>query len=268
MHKIFLKAVSIFVFFFVPSLADAFGYDAHKIIGEISRTYLTPSALRQIDSLMAGDKDTTFAQFSIWPDLLRSDSTYAYASSWHYVNIPAGTVGYDRARDCQDGNCLPEVILQLSAQLKDSRLSQRKKQDALKFLLHFIQDAHQPLHAGRLDDLGGNTIPVNYFGAVWNLHQVWDFQMLKNENIPWELKAKQLRQEITTENQQEWYSIDPVVWINESSRYAYSHAYVIGSEPTPQLGQAYQDRNLPLLELRMKQAAIRAAAVLNDIFKP
>ncbi|KAF8472699.1 phospholipase C/P1 nuclease domain-containing protein [Kalaharituber pfeilii] len=44
---------------------------------------------------------------------------------------------------------------------------------ALRFLIHFIADLHQPLHTEALLR-GGNSLPVLFNGAESNLHSVWD----------------------------------------------------------------------------------------------
>ncbi|KUL91636.1 hypothetical protein ZTR_01039 [Talaromyces verruculosus] len=45
--------------------------------------------------------------------------------------------------------------------------------DAPKFIVHFIGDIHQPLHAETLKK-GGNGINVAYDGSHTNLHHIWD----------------------------------------------------------------------------------------------
>ena len=54
---------------------------------------------------------------------------------------------------------------------------------ALKFLVHFIGDMHQPLHVGRGEDRGGNSIRVRWFGESRNLHSVWDSAIIASENL-------------------------------------------------------------------------------------
>jgi len=49
--------------------------------------------------------------------------------------------------------------------------------EALKFLIHFVGDMHQPLHlCGR--DRGGNSDKVTFDGRVTNLHAVWDKNLI------------------------------------------------------------------------------------------
>lgn len=60
----------------------------------------------------------------------------------------------------------------------------RTRNEALKFVLHFIGDIHQPLHT---EDLarGGNDIPVQFDGhrtQRTNLHSVWDSSIARKLN--------------------------------------------------------------------------------------
>lgn len=43
----------------------------------------------------------------------------------------------------------------------------------MKFLVHFIGDAHQPLHLTNRDR-GGNSDQVVFEGRKMNLHSLWD----------------------------------------------------------------------------------------------
>ena len=72
----------------------------------------------------------------------------------------------------------------MSAQIeRDVRLLQDRKTPkadrvrALAFLVHFVGDLHQPLHAGDKADKGGNDAKADY-GAYGpprlNLHSIWD----------------------------------------------------------------------------------------------
>src|SRR5690606_37492637 len=56
-----------------------------------------------------------------------------------------------------------------------------KKQQYLYFLIHIIGDAHQPLHVGREEDLGGNKVTLEWFGSKTNLHTIWDSKLIDFE---------------------------------------------------------------------------------------
>jgi|SRR6516162_3845041 len=84
---------------------------------------------------------------------------------WHYVNIPihppAGVLAaYDGARDCRGGDCVVAAVERFAAVLSDSSAPARQRLEALKFVVHFVADLHQPLHASNNDDRGGNGVAV------------------------------------------------------------------------------------------------------------
>ena len=60
--------------------------------------------------------------------------------------------------------------------IKDN--SDTERSIALKLLVHFIADMHQPMHCGRPNDRGGNDVKVKWFGSSTNLHHVWDSDLI------------------------------------------------------------------------------------------
>ena len=139
-----------------------------------------------------------------------------------------------------------------------------EKTDALKFLVHFVGDVHQPLHVSRAKDKGGNDIKVEFFHNRTNLHRLWDSGLTRRTKKSWSVYAAELQQAITHEQLKAWSSTDPVEWATESYRLALSHAYAIPGDG--QLGQAYFDRCIPVVNQRLAMAGVRLAVVLNRIF--
>ena len=98
---------------------------------------------------------------------------------WHYVNIPIHPApdepsDYDATRDCPNDACVVAKIEQFERVLADRQVSQRQRLEALKYLVHFVGDVHQPLHTSNDHDRGGNEVPVTFMGRQTNLHAVWD----------------------------------------------------------------------------------------------
>src|SRR3546814_1227841 len=63
------------------------------------------------------------------------------------------------------------------ATLRDRHAARIDRLKALVFLIHFVGDLHQPLHAGEKGDAGGNKVNAAY--GIYapprlNLHSVWD----------------------------------------------------------------------------------------------
>ena len=80
----------------------------------------------------------------------------------HYSNTPNDQATFDRARDCKDDQCVVAAIEKYSAVLKDKAQARDKRREALIYLVHFMGDLHQPMHAagGQVrDETTGNMVP-------------------------------------------------------------------------------------------------------------
>ncbi len=76
-------------------------------------------------------------------------------------------------RDCKAAGCVVSAIDNYTAQVMDPRLPGWERNQAAKFIIHFVGDIHQPLHT---EDVarGGNGIHVFFEDVELNLHHVWD----------------------------------------------------------------------------------------------
>ena len=150
----------------VPDSA-AWGPQGHRVIGFIADGHLKP----EVKELIAEKFNiNSLADVATWAD--RTRKKRKEESSWHYTNIEEGQWTYDAERDCPDRACVTEKIHEFSSILRSTPLRERK--DALKFLVHFVGDVHQPLHLGNLKDRGGGTLRFLYKGEATSLHYLWD----------------------------------------------------------------------------------------------
>ena len=86
---------------------------------------------------------------------------------------------------------MTRAITDQLAILRSADADPQKRADALRFVIHFVGDLHQPLHATTNNDQGGNCVPVAFFDALPqlrnpqtesyapNLHGVWDTNILE-----------------------------------------------------------------------------------------
>ena len=120
------------------------------------------------DSLTAHD----IASAATWADKFRDaniNGSRLKTRQWHFVDIeigapdldaacfnhpaiPAGTV----ASAGTAADCVVDKIRQFAAELANPATDQEEQIVALKFLLHFVGDMHQPLHASDDNDRGNN----------------------------------------------------------------------------------------------------------------
>jgi hypothetical protein len=134
---------------------------------------LQPATRQEVNRLLALEPGETLESLSTWADEHRNPAT----GPWHYVNFPRGNCQYEAQRDCPDGHCVVAAIERERA-VWASNANDKARLKALKYLIHFVGDIHQPLHAGYRDDRGGNQFQLRAFMRGSNLHAVWDSGLL------------------------------------------------------------------------------------------
>jgi hypothetical protein len=185
------------------SSAFAWGCKGHHIVALVGEKHLNPSTQAMVKEILdAAPIDSTlnrycghsgldaFADSSTWADderNIRPDT-----AAWHYLDIPRGAAKGDVSKFCPPAEgCITRAIEAQLAILRDTTASARARGDALRFLIHFAGDFHQPLHLSGNDDRGGNCVPIAFFGLEpiqtnpqkedyrRNLHSVWDTDIVE-----------------------------------------------------------------------------------------
>ena len=164
--------------------AAAYWEYGHQTVAKIAWQQMRPDTRRAVAALLRQGRslDTpdcpvaTIEQASVWADCIKPlDERYSYAYSWHYQNVDI-CKPFDLKAPCKDGHCVSAQIERNARLLANPKVPQREKLIALAFLVHFVGDLHQPMHAGDHGDLGGNKVAANYgvIGGRTNLHSIWD----------------------------------------------------------------------------------------------
>ena len=251
----------------------------HRMVGELAQRHISPAALAQVELLLAGEPDPTLAGVADWADRLRDldPERFKATSRWHYVNTPPGLdCDYDAARDCPGGNCVIGAIQAQRRILADRSQSLEARRDALKFIVHFVGDVHQPMHANNHDDLGGNRYQVSlrtelqpeayarkhYVDGVMgtNLHSIWDYYILGTEGLSLAQYSDRLDALPWPPMPADGPQTGPEAWAGESCRLIEArHVYPDGHK----MDRSYLDEYRPLAEQRVRQAAWRLAQILD-----
>jgi hypothetical protein len=239
----------------VVSASHAWGTEGHKVVALIAQSQLTPKSKAEVDQLLALEPGQTLASVSTWADEHKNPSS----APWHYVNFPRGDCVYDAQRDCPDEHCVVGVI-QKELELLGSNASDAKRLIALKYLVHFVADVHQPLHAGFQDDKGGNKYQLQAFLKGSNLHAVWDSGLIKNLNEEPQAMADRL---LKTLQGLPVTELNPVNAAQESCGIVSLKGFYPERLVTPE----YVARYTPVLETRLATAGARLAGLLNAVFK-
>lgn len=284
-----------------PTLSWAWGDQGHEIVATLAYPRLTPKAKKAVDALLAQDKDALtkpdFVSRATWADKYRDsdrDTTqvrYKATHKWHFVDIeidggtlqqacfgrpplPAGTPASQGPADA----CVVDKLEQFKAELADPATPAAEKLPALKFLLHFVGDIHQPLHAADHHDGGGNSLAIEVLPSTWqsNLHSYWDTQLVKKLGSNPATAAAAVGKLITPQNAALWSTGAVEDWAAESNAQAKAVAYNFSGEKTfvddhggagEVLDAKYEARALPIARQALAKAGVRLAKLLNEIFK-
>lgn len=168
------------------SPAFAWGRLGHRLVAQLAFDELSPAARAEAVRLLEGEPEPTLPGIAAWADELRGkDPGLGKRSApWHYVNVHSPACDFEAATDCRNGDCVVDAIRAQAAILADRERPVEARRTALKFVVHFIGDIHQPLHANNHGDKGGNTVQVRLPTAAGgergsNLHSAWDSGILE-----------------------------------------------------------------------------------------
>jgi hypothetical protein len=147
--------------------------------------------------------------------------------------------------------------------LANRQAPERQRPEALKYVVHFVADVHQPLHASNNNDRGGNGVAVMFMGHQTDLHAVWDSGIIASAVKGDERSyAMQLTPEITRTERRRWQRGSVVAWANESYKIATRTIY--GKLPHQgTLPDSYEAEALPIVNKQLERAGVRLATLLN-----
>jgi hypothetical protein len=267
-----LSAAVVALILLTPSILFGWGREGHEIVASLAQTRLTENAKNGIRSLIG---DASLASISNWPDDVRPDRDETY--NWHFVDIPKDASGFSDERDCflpnsshkgsatDHHNCVVDRIELFKKVLSDSNASRNDRIEALKFLVHFVGDVHQPFHAIG-EAAGGNGIAVTEFGSTQcgrrpcNLHGAWDTGLIEHTGMGRDAYVAHLEKLISDEHLTA--SGSPEDWANESHGYAQVALLPDGA----QVGEGYYQKEIIVVDERLALAGLRLAAILNEAF--
>lgn len=287
--------------------AWAWGDVGHEVVALVTQANVNPKAGAEVARLLATDHDAfkmrdgqmtsdTFARQATWADYYR-DSQRAggktpeqiHSYFWHFVDIELNGGSLENA--CfgfpqpapgvpaslgTDPDCVVNKIEQFAAELASPATPDAEKLLALKFLMHFVGDLHQPLHSSDNLDRGGNAEQAVVNATTNALHFHWDVTFVQMigaaagaQNTDPAAIAAALRQPSALEQQQWLAPPAPRTWALEAYHLAQSYAYNLPA-PTTQNGKtvyvlppSYINAAVTVASDQLLKAGYRLAAVLN-----
>jgi hypothetical protein len=248
---------------YAPLQSMAWGTEGHRVAGQIADSYLTPKARAAIKAILGNE---TIAITSNWADFIKSDPSYSYLSSWHYIDLDKSYT-YPELKEYLDQDTKVDAYTKLNfliGELKNKNLGKENKLLYLRMLIHIVEDVHQPLHVGHTDDKGGNDIKVTWFNNPTNLHSVWDSQIIEFQQLSYTEYTASINH-TTIAERAKWQKAPISEWIFESSQIA-GKIYDEAKNGDSISGYKYNFNHIDTVNQQLLKAGVRLAGVLNQIF--
>jgi hypothetical protein len=262
MTKLIKTIALLLALFYLPISSFGWGMTGHRIVGQIAESYLSKKARKEVYKILGNE---SIAITSTWPDFIKADSNYAHLSPWHYINFKSGLNESGLKTLLANDTSINAYtkINWLVSELKMKTTEPDNRLMYLRLLIHIVGDIHQPLHVGRPDDRGGNTIRLSWFNNPYNLHQVWDDRLIDLQQLSYTEYAIAINH--TTREQREHWQAEPVSeWIWQS--YQLVQKIYEDIKPDDKLGYLYNFKNIRIVNQQLLKGGVHLAGLLNEIF--
>lgn len=274
--------------FGISATAFAWGTEGHQVVARVAQRHLTPAAAATVARMLPGPGG--MSAVANWADCIRNrrdcaaddglydEQVHGETEPWHYVDIALNAAAYSPARDCPESRCIVAKIADFQTALAAPETSAGDRLLALKFLIHFVGDIHQPLHdefdplPDGKSDAGGNLRFVKPpAGKATTLHVCWDSSLLYDELATAGGNPSAYADTIDAGPPIDPGPLDPAAWANQGhllARQAYFYPGAEGphgftmSDPVP-LDAAYLADSRAIVRQQVRIAGVRLAAILN-----
>lgn len=297
-HRGFRSRVAIGVICFIlitPTLSLSWGAGGHMMTAQIAFDRLNPRAKAQARTLLAIQIDPAavtrrsrnFVNASHWADDLRPFPEFDSFKELHFIDKFFSEDGTPLPTNLPPNNIV--TALEENVNILKTSTDKNARAQALRFIIHFVGDIHQPLHcASRVSaalpqgDRGGNSVNLkirqpNGTTKNQNLHSYWDggigtFPKTGPNFAPPPLS--QIPRPVATIIRT-YPATDPALnlgnptdfegWAGESHQLAKDVAYDrITNNATPTA--AYNRKSTRVVRKRVAWGGYRLAALLNSIW--
>ncbi len=268
------------------SPASAYWEYGHETVARIALDSVRPDTRAEVLALLRqgqlletpGCPVATIEQASVWADCIKPlGDRFAYAFSWHYQNVDI-CKPFDLKAACKDGHCVSAQIERQARLLADVKVPTRERLMALAFLVHFVGDLAQPMHAGDRGDLGGNRVAANYglVGGRTNLHSIWDGYLAERAISTPPSGPSGLLGTVSSEERARMAAGTVTDWSRESWEASRSQAYtsLLGdpcgekSATRPTLTEADVQSLIPEVRREILAGGLRLGRLLDDALGP
>lgn len=285
-----LLAVSLCYLLALPS----FGWweTGHRTVARIAAAHLAPKTRTRVAQIL-GVHDTpdavanAMAAASTWADETKEQTR---TGEWHYINLALQDSAKDISKRCQEGNCVTARIEIFARQLARREPTGISDRNALRYLIHFVGDVHQPLHTISDADLGGNCEQIHPVHDARTLHALWDggiIASLHQNDVHLADNLEGYIDRLSSGERKSWSKGDAGKWTWESHKLAQQDIYqrlhvpveppvfpksckVAPGEITnfrPYTDSLYINDMKPVVRDQLAKAGLRLARLLNQALK-
>lgn len=250
----------------IMNASTAFGWGmlGHRIVAGIAEEYLSKRARARIHEILGNE---SMAMAANWADFIKSDTNYKYLNNWHYVDF-APHLAYDQmvaTLAADSGINAYNRINFLTAELMKADLPRDRQIMYLRLLIHIVGDVHQPLHVGRAETQGGNTVKLNWFSESSNLHRVWDEQLIEYQQLSYTEYIRAIN--FTTRDQVRVWQAEPLTqWLYQSYQLSESLHDELTGNNNIRLSYRYNFDHVAQLNEQLLRGGVHLAGLLNQIF--
>ena len=205
-----------FVGFALLPVAFGWGTEGHEAVGALAERLISAETRVKVKRILARSGDADLASVSTWADNVRQagkgkgplvndpeatafNQQFPHNASWHFVDLPLGTKTYAEAKEFTSSDDVVHAIARCIRVLESTEPEEWTHAQALRLLVHFVADVHQPLHCvsgyyrledtkppelitdpkeaiGQPSDRGGNDL---FYGPKDELHALWDVKLVE-----------------------------------------------------------------------------------------
>jgi hypothetical protein len=240
--------------------AWGWGEIGHRVVAGIAEQRLNDQGKKLVKDLLG---DNTLPEVSNYMDFIRSGDSYKYLDTDHYVSIPDDVTYYASEKNPK-GDAVRTICFYYD-ELQSTKTPKQERQFALKVLTHLMGDIHQPLHAGKKEDLGGNLIKVKWFNERTNLHKVWDDGLIDSQKLSYTEYISFIYK--STPEMTKWEKTTLMDCINEDldiRKKIYSDLDQYKGKKGYALSYRYIYDNIDIVNKRLLQAGVRLASLINQ----
>jgi hypothetical protein len=264
----------------------------HRTVARIAAAYLNPKTRTRVAQILGvhdtpGSVSNAMAAASTWADETKEQTK---TGEWHYIDLALQDGEKNIRERCPGDNCLTARIEIFAQQLANRKATGVSDRNALRYLIHFVGDVHQPLHTISDADLGGNCEQITPFNEAKNLHALWDGGIIASLHESDVRLADNLEGYITRLSggeRRSWSRGDAKKWTWESHKLAERDIYQrlhIPIEPPvfpktckvapgeisnfrPYIDGVYINDMKPVVGNQLAKAGLRLARLLNQTLK-